>query len=100
MTTLTNTQTLESPGRDGDAYVICKRDTGGKRRTVAHVYNEQYRNLFMSSTQLLEACKVALDDIQNTIETDVLAGLVASFDDHGLAATHRILWLAVDRATN
>jgi hypothetical protein len=54
--------------------------------------------LIAAAPAMLEALKVALEDINKVIEDDVLANLVASPDDHGLSATHRIVWQAIAQA--
>jgi len=50
-------QPLETPGMDGDAWVVCTQKSRGKRRTVAHTYTAEHAQLFAAAPDLLAACK-------------------------------------------
>lgn len=44
-------------GTDGDEWVISRRDTDGKRRTLAHVYQRADARLIAEAPNTLEALK-------------------------------------------
>jgi len=88
MTTRAHTATRwEAPGTDGDAWVICRRDENGKRRTIAHVYDEQVKNLMVNAwaiPQLVEALADArawlLSGINNSMSPFVRSNMTATIE--------------------
>jgi hypothetical protein len=51
-----------APGTDGGEWVICHTDKGGKRRTLAHAYNEQNARLIAAAPELLAALNLYFSD--------------------------------------
>jgi hypothetical protein len=59
-----------APGTDGGEWVICHTDKGGKRRTLAHAYNEQNARLIAAAPELYEALAECLPTIEGGIESE------------------------------
>lgn len=51
----------ECPGKDGDAWVICAKDAQGKRRTIAHVYQEPNARLIAKAPKMLALLQAFVD---------------------------------------
>ena len=50
----------ECPGKDGDAWVICAKDASGKRRTIAHAYQEPNARLIAAALEMYQTVKELL----------------------------------------
>lgn len=71
----------ECPGTDGDAWVICAKDRQGKRRTIAHVYQEANARLIVKAPEMYELIKGMLPYFEDDAhESKVIRALLREIE--------------------